>query len=340
MTSTRDTGNIEDGVQDGIEDGVQDGLDGGVQDGIDGGVQDGIDDALRYDKWTSPAHLRRYKTIRRQMIWLPEVLSHPLGNVLTDDIYAAAVRHPTYDVALMAEIIEKLPHLRVLHVQHVYFHQSYFPISPALPRSLQRFEYIANISPVPEMGQPLAALLSLFSDIKVLYLYGLRFSPMEPNTMSRRPDLRYETLHLIKSSDFDMFARMFRSVLVSGTTETLTLNYWEDNSSDFSADKELWRAVSPSLLNAIFIFNVGLHHNPDIYKFDVSRCTHLRSMVLEIVLSPEDYTRDEHTWVAVMQMLSRLLACPHLCQVTVRTIMHSQLIFAVAQLHAQPENHI
>ncbi|KAJ3521926.1 hypothetical protein NM688_g8950 [Phlebia brevispora] len=284
-------------------------------------------------------------------------LSRPLGNVRPDDIYAAAVRHPSYDIIVMAEIVERLPRLRVLHVQSVYFHYFYLPIRSALPRPLERFEYIANISPVQEMGPPFAALLSLFSDVKVLYLYGLTFRPMESNTSSCRPDLRYETLHLIKSSGLDMFARMFRSVLVSGGTETLSLSYWGENSSNSGAEKELWRAVSPSLLNVTLIFNVGPHRStcsapafgrvcltkrwidPDIYKLDITRCTRLKSMTLEVLLSSED-THDEHTWLAIVQILSRLPACPHLRQVAIRVVLHHWPSNTLAQLLAEPEGHI
>ncbi|KAJ3557605.1 hypothetical protein NM688_g1382 [Phlebia brevispora] len=272
-------------------------------------------------------------------------LIRPRFTNCVDDAQADAGAVATCHLAVLAEVVQKLPHLRTLHLQGVVFPTPEPFVTPStwVPRSLHRFEYIIPIAYGYSIGVGNATnVLSLFSSIRLLHLQGWNFDLLE-STTSPDPlssELSIEALNLVNFGGIDAFLRKFGPVLASTVSPVTSLQLTVGPQRIFSdalAIGHLWRIVSPTLVNLTLDlkrfqgceyagYYMRLYWHIDcasavpkeadvINSFDMSYCPKLTSATLDL------YLQVMPTVPRVLQnakvILSRLLACPLLHHVTI-----------------------
>ncbi|KAJ3552265.1 hypothetical protein NM688_g4238 [Phlebia brevispora] len=132
-----------------------------------------------------------------------------------------------HDVLLVAKVIDSLPQLRVLHLLDVRLHScgraAIQALGLASQRTLHRFEYVMNIYRHWREMDGILDLLSLFSDIKALYLQGVSFQELIPDgsvsseqqNLGDGLNMNLETLRLVSCARVEKFVRIFGPIITA-----------------------------------------------------------------------------------------------------------------------------
>lgn len=165
-----------------------------------------------------------------------------------------------YDALLVAEVVDRLPCLRVLHLRDLGLRACGRSAMQKFgrQRTLHRLECIKidlRHQETTTMGG-LLDLLSVFSNVKALSLTDIGLGTISPGGSSEPfnldlSSLGLETLCLVNCTAVDTFVRTFGPALASmrKPVTTLELSCSTTPVSNANGQKELWRIICSSLVN-------------------------------------------------------------------------------------------